>query len=109
MRYVPIGLGAGWLAAQLVKGGGFGIIGDTIVGVFGAVLGGVLCARFVRRGRQAWELDYRDGWRRGLLASVASGQKGLAKARDPWQASQSQRTRCAHWRHNAKPSRSYSL
>jgi uncharacterized membrane protein YeaQ/YmgE (transglycosylase-associated protein family) len=42
MRYVLIGLGAGWLAAQLVKGGGFGTIGDIIVGVFGAVLGGVL-------------------------------------------------------------------
>jgi uncharacterized membrane protein YeaQ/YmgE (transglycosylase-associated protein family) len=27
---------------QLVKGGGFGAIGDIIVGVFGAVLGGVL-------------------------------------------------------------------
>jgi uncharacterized membrane protein YeaQ/YmgE (transglycosylase-associated protein family) len=42
MWYVLIGLGAGWLAAQLVKGGGFGTIGDIIVGVFGAVLGGVL-------------------------------------------------------------------
>jgi len=32
----------GWLAGQLVKGSGFGIIGDILVGVFGAVLGGVL-------------------------------------------------------------------
>ncbi|HYE36137.1 GlsB/YeaQ/YmgE family stress response membrane protein [Methylocaldum sp.] len=42
MWYVLIGLAAGWLAGQLVKGGGFGAIGDIIVGVFGAVLGGVL-------------------------------------------------------------------
>ncbi|WP_133718699.1 MULTISPECIES: GlsB/YeaQ/YmgE family stress response membrane protein [Methylocaldum] len=42
MWYVLIGLAAGWLAGQLVKGGGFGTIGDIIVGVFGAVLGGVL-------------------------------------------------------------------
>ncbi|MVF23318.1 GlsB/YeaQ/YmgE family stress response membrane protein [Methylocaldum sp. BRCS4] len=42
MWYVLIGLAAGWPAGQLVKGGGFGAIGDIIVGVFGAVLGGVL-------------------------------------------------------------------
>jgi uncharacterized membrane protein YeaQ/YmgE (transglycosylase-associated protein family) len=40
--YVLIGLAAGWLAGRLVKGSGFGALGDIIVGVFGAVLGGVL-------------------------------------------------------------------
>lgn len=38
--FVLIGIAAGWLAGQFVKGGGFGIIGDLIVGVIGAVLGG---------------------------------------------------------------------
>jgi uncharacterized membrane protein YeaQ/YmgE (transglycosylase-associated protein family) len=33
---------AGWLAGVLVKGGGFGVIGDLIVGAIGAVLGGWL-------------------------------------------------------------------
>lgn len=42
MWYMLIGLAAGWLAGQLVKGGGSGAIGDLVVGVFGAVLGGVL-------------------------------------------------------------------
>jgi uncharacterized membrane protein YeaQ/YmgE (transglycosylase-associated protein family) len=37
-----IGLCAGWLAGQFVKGGGFGLVGDLIVGVIGAVLGGFL-------------------------------------------------------------------
>lgn len=37
-----IGICAGWLAGQLVKGGGFGLVGDLIVGVIGAVLGGYL-------------------------------------------------------------------
>jgi len=37
-----IGLVAGWLAGQLVKGGGFGIVGDIVVGVLGALLGGFL-------------------------------------------------------------------
>ncbi|WP_031499117.1 GlsB/YeaQ/YmgE family stress response membrane protein [Bryobacter aggregatus] len=37
-----IGIAAGWLAGQLMKGGGFGIIGDLVVGVIGALLGGFL-------------------------------------------------------------------
>jgi uncharacterized membrane protein YeaQ/YmgE (transglycosylase-associated protein family) len=37
-----VGLVAGWLAGMLVKGGGFGLIGDLVVGVVGAVLGGWL-------------------------------------------------------------------
>ena len=40
--FIVIGLVAGWLAGQLVKGGGFGVIGDIIVGVVGALLGGFL-------------------------------------------------------------------
>ncbi|MCO6180997.1 GlsB/YeaQ/YmgE family stress response membrane protein [Ciceribacter sp. RN22] len=37
-----VGLVAGWLASQLVRGGGFGIIGDLVVGVVGALLAGLL-------------------------------------------------------------------
>ena len=37
-----VGLVAGWLAGVLVKGGGFGLIGDLVVGVLGALLGGWL-------------------------------------------------------------------
>lgn len=40
--FILIGLVAGWLAGQLVKGGGFGMIGDIVVGVLGALLGGFL-------------------------------------------------------------------
>jgi uncharacterized membrane protein YeaQ/YmgE (transglycosylase-associated protein family) len=40
--FILIGLVAGWLAGQLVKGGGFGVIGDIVVGVLGALVGGVL-------------------------------------------------------------------
>lgn len=40
--FILIGLCAGWLAGQLMKGGGFGVVGDIIVGVIGAVLGGAL-------------------------------------------------------------------
>lgn len=40
--FLLIGLCAGWLAGQIMKGGGFGLIGDLIVGVIGAMLGGML-------------------------------------------------------------------
>jgi uncharacterized membrane protein YeaQ/YmgE (transglycosylase-associated protein family) len=35
-----VGLIAGWLAGQIVKGGGYGMIGDMVVGVVGALIGG---------------------------------------------------------------------
>ena len=40
--FLIIGLAAGWLAGVLVKGGGYGLIGDLVVGVIGAFLGGFL-------------------------------------------------------------------
>ena len=40
--FILIGLVAGWLAGKLVKGSGFGVLGDIIVGVLGALLGGFL-------------------------------------------------------------------
>ncbi len=38
--FILVGLIAGWLAGVLVKGGGFGVIGDIVVGILGALLGG---------------------------------------------------------------------
>ncbi|MGB0130807.1 GlsB/YeaQ/YmgE family stress response membrane protein [Chlorobium sp.] len=40
--FILIGIAAGWLAGQIMKGGGFGLVGDLIVGVIGALLGGYL-------------------------------------------------------------------
>jgi uncharacterized membrane protein YeaQ/YmgE (transglycosylase-associated protein family) len=40
--FILIGLAAGWVAGQLMKGSGFGVVGDIIVGVIGALLGGFL-------------------------------------------------------------------
>lgn len=44
--FLIVGLVAGWLAGVLVKGGGFGLIGDLVVGVLGAFLGGWLFGAF---------------------------------------------------------------
>jgi uncharacterized membrane protein YeaQ/YmgE (transglycosylase-associated protein family) len=40
--WLIIGALAGWLAGMLVKGGGFGLIGDIVVGIVGALIGGWL-------------------------------------------------------------------
>ena len=40
--WLIIGAISGWLAGLLVKGGGFGLIGDIVVGIVGAVIGGWL-------------------------------------------------------------------
>jgi uncharacterized membrane protein YeaQ/YmgE (transglycosylase-associated protein family) len=43
--FLLIGLAAGWLAGQVMKGGGFGVVGDIVVGVIGALIGGFLFQR----------------------------------------------------------------
>ncbi|OXJ29077.1 GlsB/YeaQ/YmgE family stress response membrane protein [Burkholderia sp. HI2714] len=40
--WLIIGAIAGWLAGVLVKGGGFGLLIDIVVGIVGAVIGGWL-------------------------------------------------------------------
>ena len=40
LYFILIGLDAGWLAGQITKGGGFGLVGDLIIGVIGSVVGG---------------------------------------------------------------------
>lgn len=40
--FLLIGLAAGWLAGLVMKGRGFGLLGNMVVGVIGAFLGGFL-------------------------------------------------------------------
>jgi uncharacterized membrane protein YeaQ/YmgE (transglycosylase-associated protein family) len=40
LAWLVIGAVAGWLAGQLMKGGGFGLLVDIIVGIVGAFVGG---------------------------------------------------------------------
>ena len=40
--FILVGLIAGWLAGLIVKGGGYGLVGDIVVGILGALLGGFL-------------------------------------------------------------------
>ena len=43
--FILIGLVAGWLAGVIMKGGGYGVVGDIVVGVIGALIGGWLFTR----------------------------------------------------------------
>lgn len=39
---ILIGIAAGWLSGKIMKGGGFGLVGNLVVGIIGAVIGGFL-------------------------------------------------------------------
>lgn len=43
---ILIGIAAGWLAGQIMKGGGYGLVGDLVVGLIGGLLGGLLFSSF---------------------------------------------------------------
>ena len=37
---IVLGLVAGWLAGMVMRGGGYGIVGDIVLGILGALIGG---------------------------------------------------------------------
>lgn len=44
LSWIIVGLIAGWLAGQVMRGGGYGIVGDIIVGIIGGIIGGFLAS-----------------------------------------------------------------
>ncbi len=40
IAWIVLGLLAGWIASMIMGGGGYGIIGDIVVGIVGALIGG---------------------------------------------------------------------
>jgi uncharacterized membrane protein YeaQ/YmgE (transglycosylase-associated protein family) len=40
LSWIVVGLIAGWLAGQVMRGGGYGLLGDIVVGVIGGLVGG---------------------------------------------------------------------
>ena len=47
LSWIILGLVAGWLAGQFMKGGGYGLIGDIILGIIGALVGGFLASQLL--------------------------------------------------------------
>ena len=40
LYWIVVGLIAGWLAGVVMKGGGYGVLADIILGILGAIVGG---------------------------------------------------------------------
>lgn len=47
LSWIIVGLIAGWLAGVVMKGGGYGLVGDLVLGVVGAIVGGWLGSTFL--------------------------------------------------------------
>ena len=46
LTWIVVGAIVGWLASQIMTGSGLGLIGNIVVGVIGALVGGWLAATF---------------------------------------------------------------
>ena len=42
IAWIVLGLRAGWIASMIMGSGGYGVIGDIIVGILGALIGGFI-------------------------------------------------------------------
>ncbi len=49
IAWIVLGLIAGWLAGMFMRGGGYGIVGDIILGILGAIIGGWLTGLLLGR------------------------------------------------------------
>lgn len=57
LAWIVTGLIAGWLAGKVMKGGGYGIVVDIILGLLGAVVGGwVFGLLGFARGGMLWSI-----------------------------------------------------
>ncbi len=43
--FILVGAIAGWLAGQIMKGSGFGLVGNIVVGIVGAFIAGLILPR----------------------------------------------------------------
>ncbi len=54
ISWILVGLISGWLAGLMMKGGGYGMFGDILVGLVGALVGGFLMGFFVQGATGFW-------------------------------------------------------
>ena len=54
IAWILVGLISGWLAGQVMKGGGYGVMGDILVGLVGALVGGFLMGYMVQGPTGFW-------------------------------------------------------
>ncbi|MBK6425446.1 MAG: GlsB/YeaQ/YmgE family stress response membrane protein [Blastocatellia bacterium] len=54
LLFLLIGAVAGWLASMIMGGGGYGLIGDIVIGVIGGFIGGYLFKWFNVSAGSGW-------------------------------------------------------
>lgn len=72
--WLVVGLIAGWLGGLVMKSSGYGLVGDILVGVLGAVAGALLFTFVVPP-------DARDGFIGTILVAIISAAVFVATAR----------------------------
>ena len=65
ISWIVLGLVAGWIAGMIMKGRGYGIVGNMIVGILGAVIGGFLGSALL-----GWDVT---GFNLGSIALAVAG------------------------------------
>ena len=84
--WIVVGLIAGWLAGKVMKGSGYGVLVDIVLGILGGIFGGGLSsaiwdARYLARRRHHW-LDHRCVCRCGDSGvDHAAVEKGVTQHR----------------------------
>lgn len=64
--WIISGIAAGWLTGLVMKGRGYGLIGDLVLGLLGGVIGGWLF-------RALGFVDVSSGWFAHILVAVIGG------------------------------------
>ena len=87
VAWIIIGGIAGWLAGVLIKGYGFGIVGNIVIGILGAGIAGILAPRLglytefhSKTGRSPKNAAAIE-----RLDPAMSGRSALIAEIDPWQ------------------------
>jgi uncharacterized membrane protein YeaQ/YmgE (transglycosylase-associated protein family) len=75
-----VGIIAGWLAGKVVRGNGFGLVGDAAIGIVGALVGDWLLHRFSRHHWSHHQRDHRSD--NGLARFAAPGRERMGRSID---------------------------
>ena len=72
--WLVVGLIAGWLGGLVMKGSGYGLVGDLVVGILGAVAGALLFTFIV-------PVDARNGFIGTTVVAIVSAAVFVGAAR----------------------------
>ena len=71
IAWLIVGAIAGWLAGLIVKGGGFGLLGNIVIGIIGAVVAGWLLPQLgINLGPSGWVRDIINATIGGVIVLV---------------------------------------